>query len=92
MATLAERIAAAEAKLGKMREQKRAADALREARDRKRERADDTRRKILAGAIALAEPGLRELLLEALGHRLTRLDDRILFNLPQPEVTGEKDT
>lgn len=82
MTTLAERIEATEAKLQKMREQKRAADALRAARDQKRQRADETRRKILAGAIALAEPGLRDLVLEALAQRLMRTDDRALFNLP----------
>lgn len=82
MATLAERIRAAEEKLATMRDQKRAADALRAARDRKKERSDETRRKILAGAIALGEPGLRELLLETLSQRLVREDDRALFNLP----------
>ncbi|MBP2666754.1 MAG: hypothetical protein H6Q76_1734 [Firmicutes bacterium] len=82
MATLADRIKAAEQKLTKMREQKRAADALQEARNRKKERSDETRRKILAGAAALAEPGLNDLVLEALTRRLTRADDRALFNLP----------
>lgn len=94
MTTLAERIEATETKLQKMREQKRAADALRAARDQKRQRAEDTRRKILAGAIAMAEPGLRELLLEVLGQRLTRPDDRALFNLPHfgNEVLDEKNS
>lgn len=92
MATLAERIRTTEEKLATMREKKRAADALREARNKKKERAAETRRKILAGAIALGEPGLRELLLETLAQRLTRLDDRALFNLPGLEVLVEKNS
>jgi len=91
MATLADRIAAAEEKLTKMREQKRASDALREARNKKKERSDDTRRKILAGATALAEPGLRDLVLEALAQRLTRQDDRALFGLNKGQDGQEKE-
>ena len=76
-----ERIAKTEKRLTQLREQRRRKEAAERAASAKRERAADTRRKILAGAVILADPGLRGLVMEALRQRLTRQDDRALFRL-----------
>jgi hypothetical protein len=61
-------------------------------RDRTRKRRQDTRRKIIAGALVLAEedPAIKAWLTRTLDKLLTREDDRALFDLaplpasPQP--------
>lgn len=55
-----------------------------ESRERVKERKNDTRRKILAGAIALEEkdPAFQAALLKALGRALKSDRDRALFGLP----------
>ena len=60
-----------------------------EGKARSRERKDDTRRKILAGAAVLDEaenrPEFNAQLIKLLSRFLTRPDDRALFGLtPQP--------
>lgn len=60
----------------------------------KGKRSDDTRRKILAGAMVLEVSGRDEearlRFMERMGKFLTRPDDRALFGLPPlPQVAGE---
>lgn len=64
------------------------------ARFARKERAEDTRRKILVGGmiLALVESGdwPREKLLAALDEYLDRASDRALFGLaPKPEATAQ---
>ena len=64
------------------------------AAERKRQRSDETRRKILVGAVILAkvERGEwpQERLRELMDQALTRADDRALFKLsPLQEETGQ---
>jgi hypothetical protein len=53
-------------------------------RIRKRTRSQDTRRKIIAGALVLIEqdPTIKEWLQRTLNKVLTRNDERMLFGLP----------
>jgi len=53
-------------------------------RDRARKRREDTRRKIIAGALVLAEqdPTIKEWLNRTVAKVLTRNDERALFGLP----------
>lgn len=78
---LEDRIAAAEQRLARLR----AEAARKRARAEKAERARDTRRKILVGAVALAEaardPAFDARLRELLDAALTRPDDRELLGL-----------
>ncbi|HEY4846719.1 MAG TPA: hypothetical protein VIH87_02720 [Methylocella sp.] len=74
-----------------------------EAEARRKEREKDERRKLLAGALALAEIALRPdspfavTLVDLLNHGLTKASDRSLFNLPplsskpQPAPDGPAD-
>lgn len=85
--TTEEKLAELEAKKHQLDERiKREAAKLR-AVDRKK----DTRRKILAGAIALEhaahDAGFREALERQISHNVKRADDRALFDLP-PLPTG----
>jgi large subunit ribosomal protein L7/L12 len=73
------KIAAVEKRLSLLRQQRRRKEAAERAAASKKDRADDTRRKILAGAIALSDPGLNRLVMDALAKRLARPDDRALF-------------
>lgn len=79
--SLEDRIAAAEQRLARLK----AEAARRRARAEKVERARDTRRKILVGAVALAEaardPAFDARLRELLNAALTRPDDRELLGL-----------
>lgn len=92
MATLEERAAAAEKRAQEAA--KKAAQLKRQVEDRearemarmlKGSRGADTRRKILAGAMVLAQAeadeAARAQLMEQLGSYLTRADDRALFGL-----------
>ena len=88
MPTIDDRIAAAEKRLKQLQTQREQIEARQLARVLKGQRADDTRRKILTGAVVLAavEHGeawwSRETLMALLSARLTRPDDRALFDLP----------
>ena len=85
-AKLDERITGLEEKLKQLRTRQQRIEARKRALLSRRERAADTRRKILVGAIVLAkvEQGELEagLLRGWLDQALTRNDDRALFDLP----------
>ena len=86
MATIDERIAALEAKLKQEKAKKQHIEARKRTMEAKKKRSEDTRRKILVGAVILAkvEHGEwpQEKLLAMLDAALTRDDDRALFDLP----------
>ncbi len=86
MARLADRIATLEAKLKEAKAKQQQIEARQRAADAKRSRQQDTRRKVLVGALILSrvERGEwpREKLLAMLDAALTRADDRALFELP----------
>lgn len=97
MASRAEQIAAAErkaAEAAKRVRQLKAAQEMAEARKlvsiTKGQRAEDTRRKVLVGAMVLgqmeASEDARRAMMGALDRFLTRPDDRALFNLPEREA------
>ena len=85
MPKLDERITGLEEKLKQLRTRQQRIEARKRALLSRRERAADTRRKILVGAIVLAKVEQGELdagLLRGwLDAALTRADDRALFNL-----------
>lgn len=86
MSTLNERVTALEARLKQLKAKQQQVDARKRAFESRQARKNDTRRKILAGAIvlakvehgALADAQFRKWMDEG----LTRDDDRALFNLP----------
>lgn len=86
MARLADRIATLEAKLKEAKAKQQQIEARQRAADAKRSRQQDTRRKVLVGALILSrvERGEwpREKLLAMIDAALTRADDRALFELP----------
>ena len=81
-----DRIASLEEKLQQLKVRQARAEARKRALLSRRARKDDTRRKILAGAIVLAKADQGEfdpkLLRSWLDQGLTRIDDRALFDLP----------
>lgn len=85
MATIDERIAALEAKLKQERAKKQKVEARKRAVEQKLQRAADTRRKILAGALVLElmerDEATRQRFMQRLDAYLTRPDDRALFGL-----------
>ena len=85
-AKLDERITGLEEKLKQLRTRQQRIEARKRALLSRRERAADTRRKILVGAIVLAKVEQGELeaarLRAWLDQALTRKDDRELFGLP----------
>ena len=87
MSSIDDRIASAEKRLQQLRAQREQMEARQLARVLKGQRADDTRRKILVGAVVLAavehgEAGwARERRMALLNVGLTRADDRALFGL-----------
>ena len=86
MATkIAERIETLEERLKQLKAKQQRIEARRRSLESRRSRRDDTRRKILVGAIVLAkvEQGvLQESVLRGwLDQALTREDDRALFGL-----------
>lgn len=89
MARLADRIATLEAKLKEAKAKQQQIEARQRAAEAKRTRQQDTRRKVLVGALILSrvERGEwpREKLLAMLDTALTRADDRALFDLPISE-------
>ena len=83
---LEERIETLQEKLKQLKVRQSRIDARKRARENAQARKDDTRRKILVGALILArvEQGRfsRADLQEWLDAALTRPDDRALFSLP----------
>jgi hypothetical protein len=83
---IAERIEALEERVRQLKARQQRIDARKRSLESRRARRDDTRRKILVGAIVLAkvEQGiLAESVLKGwLDGALERADDRALFNLP----------
>lgn len=85
-------------KLEKLLAERKALDARiqqEKNRENERKRKDETRRKILAGAVVLDEaekhPTYKAELFALLGRFLVRPADRVLFGLePLPEGKGEK--
>ena len=88
MVKLDERISSLETKLKQLKTRQARLEARKKTLASRRARKDDTRRKILAGAIVLArvEQGrLSEAEFRSwLDAALTRPDDRALFGLPIP--------
>lgn len=88
MPKLDERISSLEAKLKQLKVRQQRIDARARALTAKRDRKEDTRRKILIGAIVLARVEQGRIpaadLTAWLDEALTRQDDRALFELPPP--------
>ena len=86
MATIDEKISAIEKKLIQLKTQKQQVEARQKMLEKKKLRADDTRRKILVGSTILAKVSKSEFsqsqLTEMMDAALTRNDDRALFGLP----------
>ena len=86
MAGIEDTIAALETKLKQAKARKQKIEAQKRAAERKVERSQETRRKILVGAAILAkvdrEEWPKDKLLAMLDSTLTRTDDRALFDLP----------
>ena len=91
MATIDERIAILEARLKQERAKKQQIEARKRTAEAKQKRQDDTRRKVLIGAVVLAKVERGEIreesLLAMLDQFLTRPDDRALFGLPEVVAT-----
>ncbi len=90
-----DRIADLERRLKQAKALKQQQLARERAVEKKRQRSDDTRRKILVGAVVLAkiERGEwpKERLREWMDQALTRADDRALFGLlPVPSEAGTR--
>ena len=87
MASIDERIAALETKLKQEKAKKQQIEARKRAALAKVSRQQDTRRKVLAGAMVLdlmeRDDGNRQRFMQRLDSYLTRPDDRALFNLPE---------
>jgi hypothetical protein len=85
MPRLYDRIATLEERLKQLRSKQQRQEARRRALETRRSRRDDTRRKILVGAIVLAKIEQGEFddsrLRQWLNEGLTRADDRALFEL-----------
>jgi prefoldin subunit 5 len=87
MAKLDEQIETLQEKLKALKTRQLAIENRKKAISSKRERKQDTRRKILVGAIVMAKVEQKvmdeKLLRGWLNEALTRPDDRALFGLPQ---------
>ncbi|HEH9442049.1 TPA: mobilization protein [Aeromonas sobria] len=85
MTVIEQRIEALEKKLKQAKAERQRKEARIKAQDRKRSREQDTRRKILIGAVYLAMAESDDAALKALTGRmdkaLSRDDDRALFDL-----------
>lgn len=85
MKAIDQTIAALEEKLRQAKAKKQQIDARQRAADLRKKRSDDTRRKVLVGAVVLARVERGEWpadkLQEMLDKALTRDDDRALFDL-----------
>jgi hypothetical protein len=86
----ATRIAALEERLRQLKAREQAAETRRRSLESRRKRKDDTRRKILVGAIVLAKVEHGEMDSALLGRwleqGLVRDDDRALFGLQESSV------
>lgn len=95
MATVDERIAVLKEKLKQEQEKKAKIEAKKRAAEAKKARADDTRKKVLVGAVILARVERGEWpadkLLAVMDKALTRADDRALFELPPVSETIQTD-
>ena len=96
MADIEDTIAALETKLKQAKARKQKIEAQKRAAERKVERNQDTRRKILVGAAILAKINRNEWPMEKLQAMLdltlTRDDDRALFDLPAMKTEKPKKT
>jgi hypothetical protein len=95
MPGIEDRIADLERRLKQAKALKQQQVARERAAEKKRQRSEDTRRKILVGAVILAkvEHGEwpKERLRELMDKALTRADDRALFGLlPVPSEAGTR--
>ena len=92
MVKIDERIASLETRLKQLKTRQARLEARKKSLASKRARQDDTRRKILAGAIVLAkvDQGVldRSTFHAWLDAALTRPDDRALFDLPPHAAAG----
>jgi predicted Zn-dependent protease len=92
MPGIEDRIADLERRLKQVKALKQQQVARSRAAEKKRQRSEDTRRKILVGAVILAkvEHGEwpKERLRELMDKALTRADDRTLFGLPTLSEEG----
>jgi hypothetical protein len=83
---LEDKIAAAEAKLKQLKAEQAKIEAAKKLAEAKRRRQDETRRKILVGAVILARVDSGRLplaeLTEMMDKALVRKEDRALFELP----------
>lgn len=92
MATsIEDKIKAQEEKLKQLKAQKQQIEARKRAAAVKITRQQDTRRKVLAGAMVLEmmerDENTRQRFMQRLDKYLTRPDDRALFNLPEKADT-----
>jgi hypothetical protein len=91
MVDLNERIATLEDRLKQLKAKQHQMDSRRRTVESRRNRKEDTRRKILVGAIILAKVEHGEIsgaqLRQWLSESLTRPDDRALFELPTAIAT-----
>lgn len=89
MSALEERIKAAELKLKQLKAHAQKIEAQKRTTEAKKERAADTRRKILIGSMMLEHMSKNEPtktnIMNKLNAYLTRTDDRALFDLPKTE-------
>lgn len=83
--TLEDRIKAQEEKLKQLKALKQKQEAQKRAAEAKKARSDDTRRKVLIGAMVLdhmsKNDATKNSIMDKLNAHLTRPDDRALFNL-----------
>lgn len=93
MAALDERIKAQEEKLKQLKALKQKQEAQKRAAEAKRTRTEDTRRKVLIGAMMLEHmaknDATKESMMGKLNAFLTRADDRALFDLPPVSQAGQ---
>ena len=91
MATIENTIASLEAKLRQAKAKKQQIEARKRALETKEERAKDTRRKILVGAVILAKVERGEWpndkLLAMMDSALIRSEDRVLFQLREKIIS-----
>ena len=86
------RIKAQEQKLKQLKAQKQQIEARKRSAAAKITRQQDTRRKVLAGAMILEmmerDENTRQRFMQRFDSYLTRPDDRALFGLPEKAVTA----
>ena len=90
-----DKIKALEEKLKQAKAQKAKIEARKKAIETKVQRSQDTRRKVLAGAMVLEmmerDEATRQRFMERLDKYLTRADDRALFDLQVTATQSPKD-